>query len=162
MQSEPDLVNGIVPMRWKGRDLVAISSMLGFQSYEKKPSHQRPMPLPMQWSGPLGWLQFRASSDGCIVEFRRRRSLRDQLSGESHDYYNKLKVELKTRSLKERLWQSIGGLCLDNGDLLYLGGADKRADNKPRSERTVEEIFAEIRALPEDNPPNEEIKRIMW
>lgn len=163
MQSEPDLVNGIVPMRWKGRDLVAISSMLGFQSYEKRPSYKQPMPLPMQWSGPLGWLQFRASSDGCIVEFRRGRELKDQLSTNSHEYYGNLNVKLETPSLEERLWQSIGGLYLDNGELLFLGGADSKEDKKPgkANERSIDEIIGEIRGLEED-PTNEDIKRIVW
>src|SRR5699024_10074288 len=59
MSAQPTLVNGIAPMRWAGKDLVGICAMLGFQSFEQRPSFKEPMKLPMQWSGPLGWLQFR-------------------------------------------------------------------------------------------------------
>jgi len=48
LQTEPELVNGMVPMRWKGRDLAALCSILGFQSFENKPCCKSPMPLPMQ------------------------------------------------------------------------------------------------------------------
>ena len=54
MQYEPELINGIVPMRWEGRDLVAICSILGFQSIGSKPDAGKLMELPTQWSGPLG------------------------------------------------------------------------------------------------------------
>ncbi|RPA92427.1 hypothetical protein L873DRAFT_1862036 [Choiromyces venosus 120613-1] len=116
MQYESELVNGIVPMRWKGRDLVGICSILGFQSIESDPSTRKPMQLPTRWSGPLGWLQFRASSDGCIVEYRRRAVIKDQLHEESHDYYRKLNVECRPFKLKSRLWQSISGMCLSDNE----------------------------------------------
>lgn len=146
MQAESELVNGIVPMRWKGRDLVGICSMLGFQSHEDKPSARTPMPLPMLWSGPLGWLQFRASSDGCIVEYRRRGEFNNLLSQAQYEYYGPFQPH--PIDLKSRLWHSINGLYLPNGRLLYIGGSDpvteklkERRDNQPR---TVEEICADI------------------
>ncbi|KAE8444452.1 hypothetical protein EG329_000543 [Mollisiaceae sp. DMI_Dod_QoI] len=123
MQIEPGLVNGIVPMRWKGKDLVGICSMLAFQSHEPRPSAKSPMPLPMQWSGPLGWLQFRSSPDGCVVEYRRRMHMPNQLSKELHNHYQSKGTP--TLFLVHRLWQSIQGLCLKDGRVLYLGGADK-------------------------------------
>lgn len=146
MQAEAELVNGIVPMRWKGRDLVGICSMLGFQSHEDKPSARTPMPLPMLWSGPLGWLQFRASSDGCIVEYRRRGEFKDLLSQAQYDFYDTFQPQ--PVCLKSRLWQSINGLYLPDDRLLYIGGEDlvteklkERRDNQPRS---MEDICKDV------------------
>lgn len=161
MQSESDLVNGIVPMRWKGRDLVGICSMLGFQSHEDKPSAKTPMPLPMLWSGPLGWLQFRASSDGCIVEYRRRAAFRNQLPQERHDYY--CKFEPRPLCLKSRLSQSINGLYLPNGRLLYIGGSDpvaeKLRNRRDNTQRSVDEICEEVMS---SDLTDEQMRRVFW
>lgn len=161
MQSESELVNGMVPMRWKGRDLVGICSMLGFQSHEDKPSAKTPMPLPMLWSGPLGWLQFRASSEGCIVEYRRRAAFQNQLSRERHDYY--VNLEPRPLCLKSRLWQSINGLYLPEDRLLYIGGSDpvaeKLRDRRENTQRSMDEICEEVMA---SDMTNEQMMRVVW
>lgn len=128
MQPQPELVNGIVPMRWTGRDLVAICSILGFQSHEDRPSFKSPTPLPMQWSGPLGWLQFRASAEGCIVEFRRRALTENQLSDRLHQYYRLLMPKDPPLRLVPRLWQSINAMTLPGERVLYIGGTDRRSE----------------------------------
>lgn len=125
MIPQSNLVNGIVPMRWAGKDLVSICNILGFQSCEDKPSFKTPMPLPMQWSGPLGWLQFRESPDGCIAEYRRRAIIEDQLPVDLHGFYMTRPYKSDTFCLKARLWRNIHGLYLKNGNALYLGGASK-------------------------------------
>ncbi|KAI0895206.1 hypothetical protein F4806DRAFT_503188 [Annulohypoxylon nitens] len=125
MTFQPNLVNGIIPMRWAGKTLVALSSLLGFQSYEDKPSFRNPFPLPMQWSGPIGWLQFRQGPSSCIVEFRRRTVMADQLSSGIHDYYRNKKPIPRPDLLKMRLWRSINSMYLSEGRVLYLGGADR-------------------------------------
>ncbi|OCL11174.1 hypothetical protein AOQ84DRAFT_287775 [Glonium stellatum] len=150
MNLEPELVNGIIPMRWNGKDLVGICSMLGFQSHEDKPSFKTPMPLPMQWSGPLGWLQFRASSDGCICEFRRRMILENQLSSKTHQFYKDKSKRDHSHMLKSRLWQSINGMSLRNNQLLYLGGTDGDSATMRTSERhdqsSQDNLFEELLA----------------
>lgn len=127
VQDASELLNGIVPMYWAGSDLVSISSILGFQSAEKKPSHKSSMPLPMQWSSPLGWLQFRASADGCVAQFRPRMKPRNQISLSLHRYYEPRKLILPPDSsvLCSRLWVAINGYVLPGNRVLYLGGADK-------------------------------------
>lgn len=129
MSFESELVNGTVPMRWKGTDLVGICCVLGFQTYEEQPSYREPMPLPTQWLGPLGWLQFRESSGGCIAEFRRRVAIPHQLSGKVHKYFKTLAPDRPLR-LTPRLWQSINGLYLKNKRILYLGGTDKENNTR--------------------------------
>lgn len=84
-----------------------------------------PMPLPMQWSGPLGWLQFRSSTNGCIVEFRIRMSVFDQIPRDIHAYWQDFQMPQEPHFLHSRLWNAIGGLCLADGRALYLGGMDK-------------------------------------
>jgi hypothetical protein len=166
MQSEADLVNGIVPMRWKGKDLVAICSMLGFQSHQNKPDFKAPMPLPMLLSGPLGWLQFRANSDGCIVEFRRGMILRNQLSHDSHEYYQKL-TTAKPRSpcLVSRLWLSINGMYLkkgsenEKGEVLFIGLADRRRKEQDDKLPSINDI---CEAVMKDDIPDEDIKKMLW
>ncbi|TFB06271.1 hypothetical protein CCMA1212_001487 [Trichoderma ghanense] len=127
VQDAPELLNGIVPMHWAGSDLVSISSILGFQSAEDKPSHKSSMPLPMQWSSPLGWLQFRASANGCVAQFRPRRKPRDQISPSLHHYYDPQDLTLPSESsaLCSRLWTAINGYVLPGKRVLYLGGADR-------------------------------------
>ncbi|KAI5920092.1 hypothetical protein F4810DRAFT_448454 [Camillea tinctor] len=127
MRGVSDLVNGIVPMRWTGPDLAGVCSILGFQSFEKDPSFTSPMNLPMQWSGPLGWIQFRSSENGCMAEFRSRINLHNQLPFIFHTYYNRWKYDLPREDyhLESRLWSSINGLYLKDGLSLYLGGADR-------------------------------------
>ncbi len=125
MSTQTNLVNGIIPMRWAGKDLVGICTMLGYQSYEGKPSFKTPMPLPMQWSGPMGWLQFRPSPDGCVAEFRRRGKIDNQLSSELHDFYKEVPRKHEPHCLRSRLWRSINSMSLRNGKALYLGGADQ-------------------------------------
>ncbi|KAF8252467.1 hypothetical protein K440DRAFT_536560 [Wilcoxina mikolae CBS 423.85] len=146
MQSEAELVNGIVPMRWKGRDLVGICSILGFQVFQDddKLSFTKPMPLPIQWSGPLGWMQFRASSDGCIVEYRRRALLKNQLSSDIHEYYQSLDVADRPLCLVSRLWQSINGLYLPNNEILYIGGTDRLGEERRNRAENIQRSTDEI------------------
>ncbi|EER25912.1 hypothetical protein D8B26_008236 [Coccidioides posadasii str. Silveira] len=126
MQDASELVNGIVAMHWKGKDFVAVCSMLGFQSYENHPSFSSPMPLPMLWHGPLGWMQLQPSPQGCIAQFRSRATLFEQISDDLHRYWRKETFSLPSSPflLQARLWASIGGLLLPDGKALYLGGAD--------------------------------------
>lgn len=162
MQSEPELVGGIVPMRWKGRDLVGLCSMLGFQSHEEKPSFKTPMPLPMQWSGPLGWLQFRASSDSCIVEYRRRRLFDNQLSSHVHGYYSERGIPVRPVCLGSRLWQSINGLYLPNGKLLYLGGTDRKSEMLADLDKNTQSIEDLCNTVMASDPTDEEMRRMLW
>ncbi|KAI5814627.1 hypothetical protein BZA77DRAFT_283384 [Pyronema omphalodes] len=143
MQYESELVNGIVPMRWKGKDLVGICSLLGFQAVidcdDYAQNFKKAMPLPSQWSGPLGWIQFRSSSDTCIAEFRRRAVVKNEFPKMFYDYY----IDFPTNKLCliTRLWQSVNGLYSpgiadEKPDVFVLGGAEKPGkddDEKPRS-----------------------------
>lgn len=79
------------------------------------------MPLPMQWSGPIGWLQFRSSAEGCVVEFRRRAMFDNQLSNALHDYCRELPRYHEAHFLIARLWWSVSSLALKDGKALYLG-----------------------------------------
>jgi len=55
MQFESALLNGCVPIRWRGSDLVSICIMLVFQGHEKTPSFSSPMQLSaIQWAAWLG------------------------------------------------------------------------------------------------------------
>lgn len=150
MQDASELVNGVVPMPWEGKNLVAICSILGFQSHEKKPSYKDPMPLPMQWSGPLGWLQFRSSTNGCIVEFRSRMSVSDQIPRDIHRYWQDFEMPLEPYFLHSRLWNAIGGLSLADGKALYLGGTDKNKGPRDmetetaKEERTQAKLFEDL------------------
>lgn len=145
MNVQSTLVNGIIPMRWAGKDLVGICTMLGFQSSEDKPSFKTPMPLPIQWSGPLGWLQFRRSPDGCVVEFRRRMVIGNQLSSDIHNFYHGMPRTHEPHSLSSRLWQSINGMSLANGRVLYLGGADRQDGHTAKKE--LEKAVGELEGL---------------
>jgi len=162
MQYESELVNGIVPMRWKGRDLAAICSILGFQSIGGKPNTEKLMELPTQWCGPLGWLQFRASSEGCIVEYRRRSVIKDQLSRESHDYYQELGVKSRPFKLKSRLWQSISGMCLSDNEVISLSErcrwAEEMRDREGNAEGSLNEICDEFMDC-EGDFTDKEVKR---
>ena len=162
MRYEYELINGIVPMHWEGRDLAAICSILGFQSIESKPNTEKLMELPTQWSGPLGWLQFRPSSDGCIVEYRRRSVIKNQLSPELHNYYEDLDVESRPFKLKSRLWQSISGMCLSDNEVLSLSDdpewAEKMRDRGGNAEGSLDEICDEFMDCEEDFS-DEEVKR---
>ncbi|UPK92452.1 hypothetical protein LCI18_003387 [Fusarium solani-melongenae] len=158
-----ELVNGIVPMHWTGKDLVGICSMLGFQAAEDSPSFKLPMPLPMQWSGPLGWIQFRSSTNGCVAEFRLRMPLHNQIVDTLHVHYRgqSLDLALEAYSLRSRLWNSINGLALGGNWALYLGGTDGDA----RPQEVEEESGLTQDALLEDLMSNdysdEKIKRIL-
>ena len=162
MQYEPELINGIVPMRWEGRDLVAICSILGFQSIGSQPDPGKLMELPTQWSGPLGWLQFRASSEGCIVEYRRRSATKDQLPQEFHDYYKDLDVKDRPFKFKLRLWQSIGGMCLSDEEVIHLSEAsewaEKMRDRGGNAEGLFDEICEELMDC-EEELTDEEVRR---
>ncbi|KAI0416494.1 hypothetical protein F5X98DRAFT_387875 [Xylaria grammica] len=127
MRGVSEIMNGVIPMRWTGKDLAGICSILGFQSYEEHPSDKSPMTLPMQWSGPLGWLQFRSNENGCIAEFRSRMNLHEQISQRFHRYYNNYgcKIPSEHYYFQSRLWNSINGLCLQKDAVLYLGGRDQ-------------------------------------
>jgi len=165
MQYESELVNGIVPMRWKGRDLAAICSILGFQSIGGKPNAGKLMKLPTQWSGPLGWLQFRTSSEGCIVEYRRRSVINNQLLSELHDYYKGLGVESRPFKLKLRLWQSISGMRLSDNEVIYLSDAsewaEKMRDLGGNAERPIGAICDELMECREELT-DEEIRGKMF
>lgn len=139
MSAQPTLVNGIVPMRWAGKDLVGICAMLGFQSFEQRPSFKEPMKLPMQWSGPLGWLQFREGLNGCVVEFRRRADIANQLPPELHEFYGTQPWTPEPHCLIARLWRSTNGFMLEKRRALYLGGVDSRA-TKRVTKRTPKEL----------------------
>ncbi|CUS15570.1 unnamed protein product, partial [Tuber aestivum] len=147
MRYESESVNGIVPVRWKGRDLAAICSILGFQSTKSKPNSKKLMELPTQWSGPLGWLQFRPGPGGCIVEYRRRSMTKDQLPTESHDYYRALDVEIRPFKFKSRLWQSIDGMNLSDNEVISLSDtsecAEKMRDRGRNKEQSVDAICDE-------------------
>ncbi|RSM09366.1 hypothetical protein CEP52_004208 [Fusarium oligoseptatum] len=164
IQGASELVNGIVPMSWTGKDLVGMCSILGFQSHEDSPSFKSPMPLPMQWSGPLGWLQFRSSTNGCIAEFRCRMPLHNQISAKLHDYYNKQSPHLprEVYSLRSRLWNSINGFVLANNQALYLGGTDRfkrpqQVDDDP--ELKQEDLLDDLMA---NDHSDEEIMRLLF
>ncbi|EGR50384.1 uncharacterized protein TRIREDRAFT_76360 [Trichoderma reesei QM6a] len=164
MQDAPELLNGIVPMQWAGSDLVSISSILGFQSPEDKPSYKSSMPLPMQWSSPLGWLQFRASANGCVAQFRPRRKPRDQISPSLHSYYDPQDLVLpsKTSVLCSRLWTAINGYVLQENRVLYLGGADKHKrpqDIDDDAEMGNEEL---LRNIMKEDLPEQELMRQMF
>ena len=143
MRYESELVSGIVPMHWEGRDLAAICSILGFQSIGSKSSTGKLMELPTQWSGPLGWLHFRASSEGCIVEYRRRSVIKNQLSQELHDYYEGLDVESRPFKLKSRLWQSISGMRFSDKEVISLSDASEWAEKMRDREGNAERPFDE-------------------
>ncbi|KAK3983875.1 hypothetical protein QBC44DRAFT_302390 [Cladorrhinum sp. PSN332] len=136
MQDASELVNGVVPMPWVGKDLVSICSILGFQSHENKPSFKDPMPLPMQWSGPLGWLQFRSSTNGCVAEFRRRMRLFNQIPDTIHRHWQNEDMPNKDHFLRSRLWHAIGGFSLPDGGVLYLGGAESRTQPRDMQNET--------------------------
>ncbi|KAI1207186.1 uncharacterized protein F4807DRAFT_435997 [Annulohypoxylon truncatum] len=162
MQDAAELVNGIIPMHWTGHDLVGFSSILGFQSHEDCPSFISPMPLPMQWSGPLGWLQFRSSSNGCIAEFRRRMGLKDQISTNLHKQLHRLRdLPLESYALDSRLWNSIGGFSLGDKRYLYLGGADRHArpqDSEDDMPMTGTQMYDDLMA--HDLPDDEIIRKL--
>ncbi|KAI1462796.1 hypothetical protein F4805DRAFT_10421 [Annulohypoxylon moriforme] len=149
MQDTAELVNGIVPMHWTGQDLVGFCSILGFQSHESSPSFKSPMPLPMQWSGPLGWLQFRSSANGCIAEFRRRMDLKNQILADLHNQQRHRIGDLtpESHSFDSRLWNSISGFSLQDGQYLYLGGTDRHTrpqeieDNELMTELQMHKYF---------------------
>ncbi|KAK0673405.1 hypothetical protein QBC41DRAFT_394130 [Cercophora samala] len=132
MSAQPDLANGIVPMRWEGKTLVAICSLLGFQSYEQKPNFREPMKLPMQWLGPLGWLQFREGLNGCVVEFRSRARIDDQIDKDIHSFFEKSEHRGGNNIFVGRLWRSINGMAMGDEKALYLGGTDDQAEMRAK------------------------------
>lgn len=132
MSAQPNLINGIVPMRWEGKSLVAICSILGFQSSDERPSFKQPMNLPMQWVGPLGYLQFREGPNGCIVEFRRRGPIADQISSDVHKFFKSIPQQTEEHSFVARLWRSINGMTIGNKKALYLGGSDDRSERRAK------------------------------
>ncbi|KAI5797850.1 hypothetical protein DFH27DRAFT_514978 [Peziza echinospora] len=172
MQSQPDLVNGIVPMRWKGKDLVAICSLLGFQSFEDSPSVKTPMPLPMQWSGPLGWIQFRASSDGCIAEFRRRAYTRNSLPVDAKGYFEiffqlaKFKHAEKPSQkdiLMLSLWRTVHGMYIpadDEHDELETNSGEV-VESFKQKEKPVEDQEKSVEAATE-TPDKEKPIRVVY
>ncbi|KAI0380710.1 hypothetical protein F5Y04DRAFT_289376 [Hypomontagnella monticulosa] len=165
MQDASELVNGIVPMRWTGQDLAGMCSILGFQSHETNPSYRSPMPLPMQWSGPLGWIQFRSSENGCVAEFRRRMDVHNLLPPELHKYYISQGPDMpqEPHYLISRLWNSINGLSLKEGSSLYLGGADRcdqaRDDDDEEDAKTPEQIVKDLMSA---DLPKEDIRHKLF
>jgi hypothetical protein len=144
MQHASELLNGVVPMPWTGKDLVGICSILGFQSYEKSPSCREPMPLPMQWAGPLGWLQFRSSTNGCVVEFRRRMYMMNQISSSIHSHWRNRDMPQEDHFLRSRLWNAIGGFSLPNDGVLYLGGTDSCKGPRDLEPEAVEDTETQL------------------
>lgn len=140
MSAQPNLVNGIVPMRWEGKSLVAICSLLGFQSSKKRLSFKEPIKLPMQWTGPLGWLQFREGPDGCIVEYRRRAFIADQINPEVHSFYKPVPQQTDDHGFVARLWRSINGMIIGDKKALYLGGTDERSESRAKRRRAGENL----------------------
>ncbi|KAL7942069.1 hypothetical protein V8C42DRAFT_333504 [Trichoderma barbatum] len=150
LRDAPELVNGTIPMHWTGKDLVGICSILGFQSYEDSPSFKTPMPLPMQWSGPLGWLQFRSSPNGCVAEFRPRMDIHNQIASSLHKHYeagddDHIPEKLEADPLRSRLWNSINGLALRKS-ILYLGGADRNKRIRNEEEKSDEKLLEDLAA----------------
>ncbi|KAL6819530.1 hypothetical protein J3E69DRAFT_342869 [Trichoderma sp. SZMC 28015] len=150
LRDAPELVNGTIPMHWTGKDLVGLCSMLGFQSYEDSPSFKAPMPLPMQWSGPLGWLQFRSSPNGCVAEFRPRMDIHNQIASSFHMHYDtgddyQIPEKMETDPLRSRLWNSINGLALQES-ILYLGGADRHKRIRNEEEKSDEKLLDDLAA----------------
>ncbi|KAG0640744.1 hypothetical protein HOY80DRAFT_785304 [Tuber brumale] len=161
MRYESKSVNGTVPVRWKGPDLAAICSILGFQSIKSKPNTRELMELPTQWSGPLGWLQFRASSDGCIVKYRRRSVIVDQIPLELHNYYRKLDVKSPPFKLRLRLWQSIGGMCFSDDQVIYLSDtSEKMRDRGGNAEGSVDAMCEEHIECQEESSGGELVWRM--
>ncbi|KAJ4309603.1 hypothetical protein N0V84_011416 [Fusarium piperis] len=123
MQFESELIGGTVPMRWRGPDLAAICSMLGFQIPGERAEFREPMPLPTIWSGPLGYLQFRAGFEGCVVEFCRRNLAVHQLGSRFHRHYQ---GQFVTESMTPQLCHSVGTFCVEKDGrktLFYIGEA---------------------------------------
>ncbi|RFU74457.1 hypothetical protein TARUN_7782 [Trichoderma arundinaceum] len=149
LRDAPELLNGTIPMHWTGKDLVGLCSILGFQSHEDSPSFKTPMPLPMQWSGPLGWLQFRSSPNGCVVEFRSRMDIHNQISLKFHKHYEEKQSDNQIPSeadpLRSRLWNSINGLALHDSTL-YLGGADRRKIGHNEEEKSDQALLEDLMA----------------
>ncbi|KAL2270704.1 hypothetical protein VTJ83DRAFT_75 [Remersonia thermophila] len=150
MNAQPTLVDGIVPMQWAGKDLCTIATILGFQAFEVEREMERhykqPMKLPTQWSGPLGFLQFRQSGEGCVVEFCRRAEFGNRFSPELHDYYRNLPRHFEDDALAARLWWSISGLILRDGRALHLGGADRHPDgagSNSEDQKKIQKALAE-------------------
>ncbi|KAH8695776.1 hypothetical protein GQ44DRAFT_790507 [Phaeosphaeriaceae sp. PMI808] len=115
--------------------------MLGFQSYESSPSFKEPMPLPMQWESPIGWLQFRPSDNGCIAEFRRRMDQPDQIPNPIQSAFQGVSLH-GLQILLSRLWNSIAGLLLPDGRALYLGSLkydDEEGDDPDANQNDVYE-----------------------
>ncbi|KAI1362039.1 hypothetical protein F5Y08DRAFT_313216 [Xylaria arbuscula] len=163
MSAQSTLVNGIVPMRWAGKDLVGVCAMLGFQTPEDRPSSKEPMKLPMQWSGPLGWLQFRDGPSGCIVEFRRRANIANQLPQDLHSFYGKQPWTPEDHCLFARLWRTINGFITKGDRALYLGGANSRDERRERKRTLVElenhvEGFDDLMGKNQDDPKVETTK----
>lgn len=114
-------------MRWNGSDLVSICSTLGFQSCKKSPMFAQPMPLPIQWSGPLGWLQFRPGFEGCVAEFRPRAVMPKQVRKDLHGYNKDLSVATSPANLVDRLSYSLGAFWIGRPDkeaLPFIGSED--------------------------------------
>jgi hypothetical protein len=123
MQFESELIGGTVPMRWRGPDLAAICSMLGFQAAAEQAESREPMTLPSIWSGPLGYLQFRAGFEVCVVEFCRRKDAVHQLGSRFHRHYQ---GHFITESMIPQLCHSVGAFCVEKDGretLFYIGQA---------------------------------------
>jgi hypothetical protein len=109
------------------------------------------MPLPIQWHGPLGWLQFRPSTEGCVVEFRRRAQVDNQLDASLHKYYSTLPRPHEPQFLIARLWWTISALMLKDGKALYIGGFDREHFEIVR--RKVEQVKGKLEnALIDEDP----------
>ncbi|KAK4205524.1 hypothetical protein QBC40DRAFT_302794 [Triangularia verruculosa] len=119
MSAQPNLVNDILPMRWEGKSLVAICSLLGFQSSEQKTSFEEPMKLPMQWTGPL---------------------VPDRISPEVHSFFRHIPQQTEGHGFVARLWRSINGMMIQDKKALYLGGTDDLSERRAKNRETEESL----------------------
>ncbi|KAK4145167.1 uncharacterized protein C8A04DRAFT_27171 [Dichotomopilus funicola] len=122
MQHASELLNGVVPMPWTGKDLVGICSILGFQSHE--------------------------NTNGCVVEFRRRMFMANQISDDIHRHWKGRDLSQEDHFLRSRLWNAIGGFLLPDENVLYLGGIYETKgprDLEPESqEATDAQLFDDL------------------
>jgi hypothetical protein len=104
----------------------------------------------MQWNGPIGYLQFRPSDEGCVVEFLPPTWGADLLSETLYDFYESAPRTRDPNFLAIRLWCSIRGLRLKNGKILYLSraGATTPATWYPGDCKEGEMIFHLLEPCP--------------
>ena len=134
MEFVPGLHGDRVPMRWRGQDLLALSSLLGFQieARIKADITKRPMPLPVIWNGPLGSLHFENGADGCKVEFAERVTPTDTFEPRFHDHYRSSPKKCRPFDLRSRLCYSMGSFRVKSDgkeQVLYLAVDSEEENN---------------------------------